>query len=81
MAPEPGSNRLRSRCRARHRSTLLGDTVRDLGILKAKQDTVNKVTLHSSALRDASEGMRHVALNVAFDAHPNLLPTRSKARR
>ena len=71
MAPQPGLNHLRPRYRARHRSTLLHDTVCDLAVLKAKQSTVNKVTLHSSALRGASEGMRHVAPNVAFDADPN----------
>ena len=71
MAPQPGPNHLRPRCRARHRSTLLHDTVCDLGVLKAKMSTVDKATLHSSAIRGASEGMRHVAPNVAFDADPN----------
>ena len=70
--PQPGPNLLRPRYRTRHRSTLyLRDTVCDLGVLKAKMSTVDKATLHSSAIRGASEGMRHVAPNVAFDADPN----------
>ena len=81
MLPKPGLKHLRPRCRARHRSTFMRDTVCDLDVLKAKRSTVDKATLHSSSLRGASEGMRHVAANVAFDADPNPEAARSNSRR
>ena len=45
------------------------DTVCDLDVLKARRSTVDKATLHSSSLRGASEGMRHVALPTLRSMH------------